>query len=371
MEKVQINALQMFVLIIHFELGSAILIGPGSAAKQDAWITNLFGLAGGLLLFFVYYYLYKYYPDIPLTSYLQKITGKWVGSIIAFCYIVYFLYQASRILRDFGELLVSTIYNNTPLIVVNTCMILTILYGVHKGFEVIARVGELSFALIYGLAILGFLIIIFSGLIHLGNLQPVLENGLITALKEVIVGQTINFPFGEMIVFTMFLPYVNEQKKVLKVCLGGMLLSGINIMVIAVINISVLGADLLSRTPFPLLSTIRMIQFAGFIERLDSFFVLYLIIGGFFKISLYFYAAVIGTADLFKLKNYSNLNFLLCFMILFGSIVVASNYSEHSYEGGKIIPYFLHWPFQIIIPIILVIIAFFQNSKQKDVNLDL
>jgi len=58
-------------------------------------------------------------------------------------------------------------------------------------------------------------------------------------------------------------------------------------------------------------------------------------------------------------------------MILFGSIVVASNYSEHSYEGGKIIPYFLHWPFQIIIPIILVTIAFFQNSKQKNVNLDL
>jgi spore germination protein KB len=54
MEKVQVNALQMFVLIVLFELGSAILFGPGSAAKQDAWITNLLGLAGGLLLFFVY-----------------------------------------------------------------------------------------------------------------------------------------------------------------------------------------------------------------------------------------------------------------------------------------------------------------------------
>lgn len=370
MEKVQINALQMFVLIVHFELGSAVLFGPGSAAKQDAWITNLLGLAGGLLLFFVYYYLYKYYPNIPLTSYLQKITGKWVGSIIAFCYIVYFLYQASRILRDFGELLVTTIYNKTPLLVVNACMILTILYGVYKGFEVIARVGELSFGLIYGLAILGFLMIVFSGLIHLGNLQPVLENGFITALKEVIVGQTINFPFGEMIVFTMFLPYVNEQKKVLKVCLGGMLLSGINIMVIAVINITVLGDALLVRAQFPLLATIRKIQFAGFIERLDSFFVLYLIIGGFFKISLYFYAAVIGTTDLFKLKNRVMIIFPISFLILFGSIIIASNYSEQL-RRRKGYSLFLHWPFQIIIPIILVIIAFFQNTKQKDVNLDL
>jgi spore germination protein KB len=124
MEKVQINAQQMFVLVALFELGSAILFGPGSAAKQDAWITNLFGLAGGLVLFFVYYHLYKFYPDIPLTSYVQKITGKWIGSILALCYIVYFLYQASRILRDFGELLVNAIYNETPLFVVNSFLIL-------------------------------------------------------------------------------------------------------------------------------------------------------------------------------------------------------------------------------------------------------
>jgi spore germination protein KB len=202
-------------------------------------------------------------------------------------------------------------------------------------------------------------------------LQPVLENGWKNVLKEVIVGQTINFPFGEMIVFTMFLPYLREQKKALKACLGGMLLSGINIMVIAVVNISVLGTDLLNRVPFPLLATIRRVQFAGFIERLDSFFVLYLIIAGFFKIALYYYAAVIGTAGLFKLKKHQTLNFPICMIILFGSIKIASNISEHNYEGGKIIPFFLHWPFQIIIPIILVTIAFFRNKKQKNVNLEL
>ncbi|MED4226229.1 GerAB/ArcD/ProY family transporter [Neobacillus cucumis] len=188
MEKVQINLFQMFILVLLFETGTSILFGLGSEAKQDAWISILFGGIGGILLFIVYYTLYKYYPDIPFTSYVQKIIGKWVGRYIAYIYIVYFLYQASRILRDFGELLVTTTYNNTPLLIINTMMIITMMYGVHKGIEVIARVGELCFLGIYVLSIVGFVLIVISGIVHLENIKPILENGWGQVLKTVILG---------------------------------------------------------------------------------------------------------------------------------------------------------------------------------------
>lgn len=177
MEKVRINASQMFVLVVLFEMGSALLFGIGSPAKQDAWIAILLGLGGGLLLFLVYYLLFMYYPDIPFTSYVQEITGKWIGRIIGFLYTVYFLYQATRVLRDFGELLATTIYTSTPLLVIQTLMILTIIYAIHKGFEVIARVSQLFFGIVYFMGILGMLLVVSSGLIHLENLQPILENG--------------------------------------------------------------------------------------------------------------------------------------------------------------------------------------------------
>src|SRR4051794_35475425 len=198
MEKAKISSSQLFVLVTLFEMGSAILFGLGAEAKQDAWIAVFLGLISGLVLFLVYHRLYMFYPDIPFTSYVQKITGKWVGRFIGFLYIVYFIYQASRILRDFGELLVTTIYTSTPLIVINCLMLLTIIYAIHKGFEVIARVGELFFSIIYFMAILGGILIVFSGLIHLSNLQPVLENGWKPVLSTV-VRQTLNFPFGEMV----------------------------------------------------------------------------------------------------------------------------------------------------------------------------
>jgi spore germination protein KB len=364
MEKAKVSAYQLFVLIVMFEMGSAILLGLGAQLKQDAWMAILFGLVGGILVFFIYYRLYMYYPELPLTSYLQKIIGKWLGRFIGFLYIVYFIYIASRVLRDFGELLTSTIYNSTPLFVINTLMILTIIYLLHKGFEVLARVGEIYFGVIYFTAILGMLLIVFSGLVHLGNLKPILENGLKPVIK-VFLRETLTFPFGEMVVFTMLLPFLNDKKKAKIVCVGGMILAGINITITTIVNITVLGVDLYYRSPFPLLNTIGKIQIADFIERLDVLFMLYLVIGGFFKIAIYYYAAVAGAADIFQFKNQRKLGFPIGMIVLFGSITVASNFAEFIKEGLVVVPVYLSWPFQIIIPSFLLIIAFFRNKKKK------
>lgn len=367
MEEAKIKGSQLFMLVVLFEMGSALVIGIGTNAKQDAWISVLIGMIGGLLLFLIFNRLFLYYPDVPFTSYVQKITGKFIGRIIAFLYIIYFMYIASRVLRDFGELLTTTIYSSTPMLIINALMIITIVYAVHKGFEVIARVCELYFLLVYLLAIIGFLLVAFSGLVHLDNLRPILENGWMPPLKTA-VKETLNFPFGEMVVFTMILPYLNEPKKAKRVCLGGMILSGFNVAITTFINIACLGANLYARSPFPLLSTISKIQLANFIERLDVFFMLYLMIGGFFKIAIFFYAAVIGATDIFGFKDHKKLTFPIGLIILFASMAIASNYAEHIREGLVVDQIYLHWPIQIILPSILLIIAFFRNRKKQPQN---
>lgn len=364
MEKAKIKASQMFILVVLFEMGSAILIVPGVSAKQDAWIAILLGLASGLLLFLIYYKLYSFYPELPLTSYVQEITGKWIGRLLGLLYIIYFMYFATRVLRDFGELLTTTIYFNTPLIVINSLMMLTIIYGVHKGIEVIARVGELYFGIIYLMALAGFVLIIFSGIIHLENLQPVLEHGW----KPVFIAflhETNLRPFGEMIVFAMLLPYLNDQKKGKAACMFGMILAGINVTITALINVATLGVELFLRSNFPLLTTIGKIQLANFIERLDVLFMVYLVIGGFFKIALFFYAAVIGAADLFRFKNHQKLSFPIGLIILVASVTISSNYAEHIKEGIKVVTVYIQWPIQVIIPVLLLIIAFFRNRKKN------
>ena len=70
MKQVKINGFQWFSVIFLFELGSALLIGLAREAKQDAWITVIFGTIFGCVLYLVYTKLYKMYPSMPLTSYL-------------------------------------------------------------------------------------------------------------------------------------------------------------------------------------------------------------------------------------------------------------------------------------------------------------
>ncbi|MFS0616797.1 GerAB/ArcD/ProY family transporter [Priestia megaterium] len=362
MEKAKISASQLFILMVLFELGSALLVPLAIRAKQDAWLGILLGMLGSFVLFLVYHKLYTYYPNLLPTEYMRKILGKVMGTALAFVYILYFMYDASRVLRDFGEMLLTFAYPDTPLFIANALLMLVIIYTIRKGIEVIARSGELLFIFMYVLAVAGFILIISSGLIDFKNLQPVLEEGLLPSVK-VALSETLYFPFTEAIVFTMILPYLNDSKKakVTMLCATG--LSGINLVITMLINISVLGVNLTARSQFPLLSTVASIQVADFLERLDVFFMLAMVIGIFFKVTILFYAATIGTANLFKITSPSMLAYPLGIVVLFLSVTIASNFQEHLHEGLYIAKFILHIPLFTIIPPILLLIAFLQKRK--------
>jgi spore germination protein KB len=361
MEKAKISATQLFILMVLFELGSALLVPLAMRAKQDAWLAILIGMLCSFFFFLVYHKLYSYYPDLLPTEYMQKILGKVLGTLLAFIYIVYFLYDASR---DFGEMLLTFAYPDTPLFIANALLMLVIIYITRKGIEAIARSGELLFIFMYFLAVAGFILIISSGLIDFKNLQPILKEGILPVAK-VALTETLCFPFTEAIVFTMLLPYLSTPKKasVTMLCATG--LSGINLIITMIINISVLGVDLTTRSQFPLLSTVQTIQVADFLERLDVFFMFAMVIGIYFKVSMLFYASIIGTATLFKIKSPSRLAYPLGIIILFLSITIASNFQEHLYEGLHVARFLLHMPLFAVVPMLLLLIAFFKNRKKQ------
>ncbi len=295
---------------------------------------------------------------------MQRILGSVLGKVLAFFYVLYFMYIGARVLRDIGEMLIIDFYPETPLFVMNVLMVLVVVYTIRKGIEVIARTGELLFIIMMLIGISSIVLIITSGIIEISNLEPFLEEGLKPVIKTAFT-QTLFFPFGEVIVFAMILPYLNQTSKAMKIGLLGLGLSGLIIALIMAMNISVLGVNILSRSYFPLLSTIQTIEFAGFLQRLDITFMLSTVIGGFFKISLFFYASLAGTANLFNIKSSAQLAYPLGLLLLVLSITMVSNVSEHVYQGLQIVPLYVHLPFQVIIPGLLLIIAFFKNRKKK------
>ncbi len=67
--------------------------------------------------------------------------------------LLFFIYIAARDLRDAGDLLITSVYDRTPLFAINALMIVAVVYVLHKGIEVLARTGEIYLVI---LIVLGF-----------------------------------------------------------------------------------------------------------------------------------------------------------------------------------------------------------------------
>jgi spore germination protein KB len=279
-------------------------------------------------------------------------------------YILYFIDIAARVLRDFGELLIASSYDQTPLFVINALMMVTIAYVLYKGIEVFGRTGQILFAVLLVVSIAGNLFIIISGLMNFNNLLPVLREGW----KPVVTTAfplTFTFPFGEMITFTMILPFLNKPKQAMKIGYTAMTVSALMLSWTALSNIAILGADIASRSTFPLLVTLSKVNIMNFFQRLDVLVILTLIIGGFFKIAVFFYTAVIGAADLFRVKNHYKLVLPIGIIILFTSMQIAKDLAEHLNEGLKVVPIYLHLPLQTGIPLLLLVVAWIRKRYGK------
>ncbi|MDQ0242520.1 spore germination protein KB [Bacillus fengqiuensis] len=367
MSQVKVNGFQMFSIIFLFELGSAILVGLAKDAKQDAWIAVLLATGLGCLLYLVYIKLYNMYPSLTLISYLQNILGKYVGWLIGLLYVVYFIYIASRVLHDFEELLVMTAYRSSSYLTIGIIMVICVMYAAFQGLEVFFRISELCFFIIVFMLLSLMFLEIASGIVEIHHLRPVLEHGWGPIFKSVFPS-TLTFPFGEMITFTMLLPFLNKQETAKKAGIIALALSGIVLTLIAFMHVAVVGADVRMRSAFPLLSAVSYINIADFIQRLDIVVIISMVLLGFVKITVFFFCAIIGTAELFHIKERKKLIYPMGVMVLIFSLIIAPNYIEHIIEGVKIVPYYLHLPLQIVLPILLLIVAWIRQ-KAKGVSI--
>ncbi|MGP7818883.1 GerAB/ArcD/ProY family transporter [Niallia sp. 01092] len=361
MESAKITSFQLFCLIILFELGTAIMVPLGLDAKQDAWIAILTGMVGGILIFCMYAYLYSHFPQLLLTGYVRIIFGKYIGLLIAILYILFFLYGAARDLRDGVELLALS-YDETPISVLSIILMMVISYALYRGIEVLARTGELYFLFFLFTGTLAPLFLMLSNVVDVDHVLPILENGWKPIFSSVYK-QTVMFPFGEIIGFTMILPYLNNRKAGFKIGITAIICSGVILSAVVFLEISVLGLIKLKQLIFPFLSMMQQIQVGGFIQRLDAFVEVSLIINDFFKVAVFFYAALIGCADLFNVSK-NKLVIPLGVIICVTSIFMAEDIEHHFMQGEFVLKYIFPI-FAVVLPFLLMIVEMIRKNILK------
>ena len=194
------------------QIGMTILltINPSIAvAKQDAWISILLSSMFSVGLAYVLTRISIMYPNESLISYAPKIMGKFLGHVIILIYVLYWFTVLGIILRQYGDFMIGTILQLTPVIIPIIGMLIVAAYVTYAGIEVLARCSEVLGPLI----LLGIMLPLILNIsqIQLDNLQPILlDNHFSVLLKGAL--PTASF-LGDNILLMMILPFVADPRK--------------------------------------------------------------------------------------------------------------------------------------------------------------
>ncbi|MGP7818886.1 GerAB/ArcD/ProY family transporter [Niallia sp. 01092] len=308
LENGKISSRQLMVLVILFNIGTTILLAPGSfafTAQQDGWVASIFGVAIGLLFVLLYNGLGKLFPEFTLVQISEKVLGKWVGKIVSLLFMSYFFLICPFLLNLIGNFLTTAIMPETPIQAIYIIFMATIIMGTRLGLETFTRSAELFFPwIMIGIFILCLAI---SPKIEIANIQPVLEANSKTILKANY--QFIGILYLELIIFLMLFPFINQKKGAGKALFLGTLIGGIVTILITFLSISVLGAEQTSRNIYSTFSLAKKINLANFVTRIEIILAGIWFISIFFKLLICFYAFILGIAQILELKDYRVLVF--------------------------------------------------------------
>jgi spore germination protein KB len=359
--KEKVSLWQLFILILLFNMGSSLIKNLASDAENNSWLAILAGCLIGVSILCGYLLLLHFFPKENLYGIIEVCLGKWLSPVLSIVYVSYFLFIAAFALRDFGELMVATIFEKTPLEFIFITMILVVAYILTLGIEVLGRSAEIFFPYFFlFFSLLGFGIL-FSGELDIQNLFPVLGDGVKPILKA-IFPNLIYFPFSEILAFMMIFPYVSNVGKGRTVGIAAYIVSGIMLAYASFLQVVTLGI-LKNRSNFPLLSAAREISLLNFIERIDLLIVFMMMLGIIVKVSIFFFAGLKGLEHVFH-RPYRSFVFPCAMIISFISLTVGENFSTYSSIGRELLPLYVQTPIYIFFPLLLLLIAFIKRKKK-------
>ncbi|MCJ8008314.1 endospore germination permease [Lederbergia wuyishanensis] len=364
MEKGKISSLQMSMLMYPTIVATAILSVPSITAMyapHDLWISPMFSAVVGFFTMLISYKLYKLYPKETVIQFVEKITGKIPGKIIGFFILLFYITTTGEIIRVYSEFIVGSFLFKTPMFVIMGTMVLLCAAAVQAGLEVLGRLAELFFPL-FVLPIV-ILILLLIPNYDVDNIFPILEHGIGPPLKASIV---LGGWFSEFFLIIFLLPFVNDGKKALKYGLSTIAAIMVTLVFVNLTVLFVLGVATASKV-YPLMNVGRYISYADFFENLESVIMAVWIVGAFIKISVFYYAIVLGTAQWLNLSDYKHIIWPIGILLIeFSFWSIPSSMRFFMIEIIVFPPYAIFT--QLILPFFLLLIALFRNRKGKKVK---
>lgn len=360
-EEGRISSWQFFMLVMAFLLGTSTLIMPVGPAKQDSWISYL--LAGALGVGAAYFYasLGRRFPGETPFQYAPRVLGKVWGTFFNLLFLWYAFHLAALLLLNFSELYVVAIMVTTPLIVFIGIMTGLAAWAVRSGLEALARLAELLTPLLIAtVLLLDVLTLATPGLTRWENLLPVMPEGPLPVIRGIL--PYFAFPFGETVFFLVLLPFLTDPQKGQRPFYLAIILVNLVLTSALVRNLLVLGPDEARRTHFPSLTAIQLINIGDFLQRMDPLIIFIWTFGVFLKLIIVYYVFVLGTAQVFNLRDYRPLVLPAGLLLTFFAPIVYENFHQMIRFAARTWPFYF-FPGYFLYPAILLAVAKIRRIK--------
>lgn len=352
MKKELISNKQGIAAIVMFILGSTMVLGTGSEAKQDSWIAVIIATVMAFPIVLVYSRVLNLFPGKNLYDIVEIIFGKFLGKVITVIYVWYSIHLGGLVFRNFAEYIQIVSLPETPQFVLTMLLGILCIYIVKSGIEVIGRWSILMAVML--ILILMLINILSIPIMNFSVLKPVLYNGFTPVLKSATT--IFAFPFGETVLFMTVLGSLQSKGNTYKVY-NISLLIGVGIILLATIrNITSLGIETSMLLYFPVHGAVSLIDIGDFLQRVEVFISVVYLIAGVTKIGICLYSACTGFAKLFNLKDYKKIAAPAALISMNISCIIYRNTMEMFYWATTIYKYYA-FPFQVIIPLVIWITA--------------
>ncbi len=301
--KTRMSPLQLAIVIAITMIGiSGQVMRPIlEASGHGAWLAVLAGATVFYSAAWLMIKLGEMFPDESFAEYLPRLLGRWPGGAVVWLAVLVFFLQAALVLQGVSREITFFMFDRTPFEVVEACLLLVCVYCCLQDWGTIVRVVQFVFftALPPWLFLLAVSLLRFR-FINFLPLWPEDAAGMAAGALH-----SWNFFEGyECVLLLLPLVYKGNVKPA-KAVAGAFALAAGVFMLRIVLAIGVLTLEGAKNIPFPMLTIVRTVEIPGtFLERLDTYFLVFWVQGIFASVTLALYVMAQSLALLYRFADH-------------------------------------------------------------------
>lgn len=361
MEDTKVGNIEAIAIILTIIINHAILNITKSIITDmnSASIFNIIYVSAiAILLSFIIYKLLKNFVSFDILDISNMLGGKVLKTIIGILFFAYFIFFTSMLLKNFALSLQIIYYPATELFYIILLFILGTIFCCSLKYNSIYR----SNLLILPILLVGIIFIFIGNIKNFSteNIFPVFGKGIDTTF---LMGLNNLFAF-QGLAYLYFLPSLLKKPSSLKkICIISIVVSAIYVL-LCVSTVSLLFSAFVDTDELlPMFSAVRYIEYGNFFQRIDSMFILILVVAFISYLSIVVKTCSNILKKIIPVKSSKYFIYISSFLILVISLI-PKNYAISTFLSNVVYKY-AFFILVIGISFLILILANIKRMKTK------